>query len=154
MTQARNSVFAPLAGGRRARSKVVVGLLACLFGGLGAHWWYLGRRHAWAVTVASLVCLVVAFRYYPVWYDNPAFFLLLIPMVDGFIESVVFSLMSDEKFDRFYNPGAGRPSDTGWGPVLVALFSGLVGSVITMFGIAMVVMYVSIASGWLDGYTF
>ena len=35
-------------------------------------------------------------------------------MIDGFVESVV-SLMSDEKFDRRYNPDLGRPSATGWG---------------------------------------
>ncbi|MDQ6215474.1 hypothetical protein NMF62_20550, partial [Achromobacter insolitus] len=95
-----------------------------------------------------------AVRFYPVWYDNPAFFLLFIPMIDGFIESAVFSLMPDEKFDRLYNAGLGRPTRTGWGPVLVAILACLVGAIVSMFAIAMVVVYTWIAMGWLDGYVF
>ena len=151
MTQVQASPSLSAAPARRPRGKVAVGLLACLFGWLGAHWWYLGRRYAWAVTLLAAVSLFCAFRYYPVWYDNPAFFLLFIPMIDGFIESAVFSLMPDEKFDRRYNPDHGRPTSTGWGPVLVALLACLVGSVVSMFAIAMVVVYVWVAMGWLDG---
>ncbi|KNE27354.1 TM2 domain-containing protein [Achromobacter spanius] len=151
MTQVQLSPSLSAAPARRPRGKVAVGLLACLFGWLGAHWWYLGRRYAWAVTLLAAVSLFCAFRYYPVWYDNPAFFLLFIPMIDGFIESAVFSLMSDEKFDRRYNAAHGRPTSTGWGPVLVALLACLVGSVVSMFAIAMVVVYVWVAMGWLDG---
>jgi hypothetical protein len=137
----------------RQLDKIVLGLLACFLGWLGAHWWYLGRRHAWMVTLFSVVCLVAATRF-PVWYDNPAFFLVFIPMVDGFIEGVVFSLMSDEKFDRLYHPGQGQVTRTGWGPVLVALFGTLIGSIATIFAIAMVVVYTWTALGWLDGYVF
>ncbi|MDH2049572.1 hypothetical protein [Achromobacter marplatensis] len=151
MTQVQASPSLSAVSARRPRGKVAVGLLACLFGWLGAHWWYLGRRHAWLVTALSLVCLFCAFRFYPVWYDNPAFFLVFIPMIDGFIESAVFSLMPDEKFDRLYNPELGRPTATGWGPVLVAILACLVGSVVSMFAIAMVVVYVWVAMGWLDG---
>lgn len=139
---------------RRPRGKVAVGLLACLFGAVGAHWWYLGRRHAWLVTAYTLISLFCAISFYPVWYDNPAFFLVFIPMVDGFIESAVFSLMPDEKFDRLYNEGLGRPTRTGWGPVLVAILACLVGAIVSMFAIAMVVVYTWIAMGWLDGYVF
>lgn len=135
----------------RPRNKIVLGLLACFLGWLGAHWWYLGRRYAWVVTLASVVCLLVALRF-PVWYDNPAFFLVFIPMIDGFIEGVVFSLMPDEKFDRLYHPGQGRVTHTGWGPVLVAIIGGLVGSTAGIFAIAMVVVYTWTALGWLDGY--
>ncbi|CAP41242.1 NINE protein [Bordetella petrii] len=137
----------------RPRSKLVLGLLACLLGWLGAHWWYLRRRHAWLVTLAAVACLVAASQF-PVWYDNPAFFLAFVPMIDGFIEGVVFSLMPDEKFDRLYNPAHGRVTHTGWGPVLVALMGTLVGAIVGMFAIAMVVVYTWTAMGWLDGYVF
>jgi len=137
----------------RPRNKLVLGLLACFLGWLGVHWWYLGRRYAWLVTLAVCACLVAASQF-PVWYDNPAFFLVFIPMVDGFIEGVVFSLMPDEKFDRLYNPGRGRVTHTGVGPVLVAIAGTLVGSIAGMFAIAMVVVYTWIAMGWLDGYVF
>ncbi|OZI52556.1 TM2 domain-containing protein [Bordetella genomosp. 4] len=135
----------------RPRNKVVLGLLACFLGGFGAHWWYLRRRYAWLVTLAAVVCLVAATQF-PVWYDNPAFFLLFIPMIDGFIEGVVFSLMPDEKFDRLYHPGQGRVTHTGLGPVLVAIVGTLVGATVGMFAIAMVVVYTWTAMGWLDGY--
>lgn len=140
-----------LSAAARPRNKVVLGLLACFLGGLGAHWWYLGRRYAWLVTLYSVVCLAVATQF-PVWYDNPAFFLVFIPIIDGFIEGVVFSLMPDEKFDRLYHPGRGRVTHTGVGPVLVALFGTLVGAIVGMFSIAMVVVYTWVALGWLDGY--
>ncbi|MDQ8033111.1 TM2 domain-containing protein [Bordetella genomosp. 1] len=145
------SSSAAAAGRRAPRRKVAVGLLACLLGWAGAHWWYLRRRYAWAVTLYALVCLA-ATSLYPVWWDNPAFFLLFIPMVDGFIEGVVFSLMPDEKFDRRYNPGLGPVSRSGWPEVLVAIFGTLVGAICGMFAIAMVVVYVWVAMGWLDGY--
>jgi hypothetical protein len=74
-------------------------------------------------------------------------------MIDGFIESAVLCLRADEKFDRAYNPGLPPSSKTGWGPVLVALGAVLVGSVCAMFAIAMVVVYVWQAMGWLQGYT-
>src|SRR5690606_15050786 len=124
MTSVRFSARAAVV---RPRNKVLLGLLACFLGWLGAHWWYLGRRYAWLVTAAVLMCLAAATQY-PVWYDNPAFFLVFIPMIDGFIEGVVFSLMPDEKFDRLYNPGQGRVTHTGVGPVLVAIVGTFVGA--------------------------
>lgn len=136
---------------RAPRTKVRAALLACFLGWIGAHWWYLGRRGAWLVTLYAMLCLA-ATHWFPVWYDNPAFYLLFIPMTDGFIESVVLCLRADEKFDTAYNPGMDHPSRTGWGPVLVAIVAVLVGAVCTMFGIAMVVVYVWNAMGWLGGY--
>ncbi|ALM87069.1 hypothetical protein ASB57_18145 [Bordetella sp. N] len=125
--------------------------MALWLGCLGAHWWYVGRRGAAWVTAYGILCLA-ATRLFPVWYDNPAFFLLFIPMIDGFIESVVFCLRSDEKFDQAYNPGLGKVSRTGWPEVLHAIVATLVGAICSMFGIAMVVVYVWSAMGWLDGY--
>jgi len=134
---------------KKPRSKVVAALLALSFGVLGAHAWYLRRPYAWIITVAALCCMVLASRY-PVWFENPAFFLLLIPAVDGFIRAAVYSLMADEKFDRLYNPDGPRANKTGVAPVLVAIATVLWGAAVTMFGLAMVVMYVWDAMGWLD----
>ena len=135
----------------RFRSKTTVGLLACLFGCVGAHWWYLGRRHAWLVTLAALILMVLSSRA-DVWWENPAFFLLFIPAVDGFIEAIVLCLMSDARFDARYNPGLVRETPSGWGPVLVAAFTVLIGAVGLMFGLAMIVIYVWTQLGWLDGF--
>ncbi len=131
-------------------SKVRLGLLAALFGVVGAHWWYLRRPYAWVVTLFSLVMAVLAARA-EVWWDNPAFFLLFIPTLDGFIEAIVFSLMSDEKFDARYNPGHTQRHKSGWAPVLVASFTLLFGTILLMFGIALVVIHIWSALGWLEG---
>ena len=131
-------------------SKVRLGLLAALLGVVGAHWWYLGRRFAWVVTLYSLMMAALAARA-EIWWDNPAFFMLFIPILDGFIEAIVFSLMSDEKFDARYNPGHPDRHNSGWAPVLVASFTLLFGTVMLMFGIAMIVIHIWSALGWLDG---
>lgn len=131
-------------------SKVRVSLLAAVLGMFGAHWWYLGRRWAWAATAVPCL-LIVLLQFYPVWWDNPPFLLLIIPATAGFIEALIFALKPDEKFDARYNPKSGRQTVTGWGPVLVAIGVTLFGSTILIFGIALIVMHVYTAMGWLDG---
>lgn len=137
----------------RHRSKVIVALLAAVLGVFGAHWWYLGRRHAWMVTLASCLLIVLA-QLYPSWWDNPAFLLLIIPATDGFIEALVFSLKSDEWFDQRYNQGTGQVTRTGWAPVLIAIFTTLFGGSVVVLFIAVAVMHVYKAMGWLDGYVY
>ena len=148
MTKHSNLTSAPE---RRFRNKTTVGLLAALLGCIGAHWWYLGRRHAWLVSAIGAV-LMIASAFAEIWYENPAFFLLFILILDGFIEAIVLCLMSDIRFDGFYNPGLVRQRPSGWGAVLIAIFTLLIGTVALMFGIAMIVIYVWTALGWLDGF--
>jgi hypothetical protein len=148
MTVSSLSAAAPTT---RFRHKTTVGLLAALFGCVGAHWWYLRRRHAWVVSVLG-VTLMIASAFADIWYENPAFFLLFIPILDGFIEAIVLCLMSDAKFDGFYNVGLVRERPSGWGAVLIAIFTLLIGTVALMFGIAMIVIYVWTALGWLEGF--
>jgi len=133
------------------RSKSMAALAAAVLGGFGAHWWYLGRRGAWAVTTASCLLIVLA-QLYPVWWDSPPFLLLIIPITAGFIESLVISLKSDAWFDARYNPGSTQATATGWGPVIIAIAVTAIGSAVVLFGIALTVMHVYTALGWLDGY--
>lgn len=133
------------------RGKLAVAVLAALLGVVGGHWWYLRRRWAWLFTAVSCVLIVLAARS-PVWWDNPPFLLLFIPLTEGFIESLIFSLKPDEKFDARYNPGSGRRTATRWGPVLVAILVTLVGSAVVIFGISLAIMHIYIAMGWLDGF--
>ncbi|MBJ7264460.1 MAG: hypothetical protein JHC61_12410 [Burkholderiaceae bacterium] len=134
------------------RSKLIAALLALSLGTVGAHAWYLRRSHAWAITLYAVVCAGLA-ALQPVWWDNPAFFLLFIPAIDGFVEAAVFSLLGDEKFDARYN--VGRPTNrTGWPHVLTALATVLIGGAASMFMLAMVVVYVYHALGWLDGLSY
>jgi len=135
------------------RSKVVAAWLAFLLGGLGVQGWYLGRKRAWCVTTFALVCLLLA-HLYPSWWDNPAFLLLIIPMLAGFIEALVLALKPDAWFDARYNVDSGATTQTGWNAVIVAVLTTLVGGGVLMFWIAMVVMHVYEAMGWLDGYTY
>lgn len=135
------------------RSKTILALLALFLGVLGAHWWYLRRPYAWLVSAMAVACALAALQF-PVWFDNPVFFLLFIPMIDGFIEAAVFALMPDEKFDRRYNPQHPGTTRTSVRHVLIALASVLIGGVVGMFGLAMLVVHVYERMGWLDGLTY
>jgi len=135
------------------RSKVMAAWLAFLFGVFGAQWWYLGRRRAWCVTAFAIACLLLA-QLYPSWWDNPAFLLLILPMLAGFIEALVLALKPDAWFDARYNAGTSGATQTGWNAVIVAILTTLIGGAVLMFWIAMVVMHVYEAMGWLDGYNY
>ena len=133
------------------RNKVTLGLLGAVLGCIGAHWWYLKRPYAWLVTILSVALMIIASQQTR-WFENPAFFLLFIPTLDGFIEALVWCLMSDDRFDAKLNPGLTREHPSRWGPVLIAVFTLLIGTVLLMFGIAMVVIYVWDLLGWLEGF--
>lgn len=135
----------------RHRSKVVVAWLACLLGVVGAQWWYMGRRGAWLVTVFALVMAALTLLF-PVWWDSPPFLVLIIPITAGFIEALIFALMPDEKFDAKYNLDSGVVTRTGWNAVMAAIVTTFVGGTVLMFGIALIVVHVYTAMGWLDGY--
>jgi len=135
------------------KSKVLAGLLAFYGGWFGAHWYYLGRRRPWLLTLLAVVMIGIALQS-PVWWDSPALFVVFIPAVAGFIEALVLCLMPDEKFDARYNPGYQRARHTGWGPVLVAISGLLLGTILTLFGLAHVILHIWIRLGWLDGLNF
>jgi hypothetical protein len=137
----------------RHRSKAAAAWLACLLGVFGAHWWYVGRPKAWMFTAFSVSMLVLA-QFYPVWWDNPAFLILIIPVTEGYIEALVFALKPDEWFDARYNPNSGLVNRTGWNAVLAAIATTFFGGTVLVFGIALIVMHVYTAMGWLDGYVF
>lgn len=135
------------------RSKVVAGLLAFYGGWFGAQWYYLGRRRPWLLTVLAVLMLLIASQA-PVWWDSPAFFVLFVPAITGFVEALVLCLMSDARFDARYNPGYVRERPTGWGPVLVAISGLLLGTVLMLFAIAHVVLHIWKRLGLLDGLNF
>lgn len=137
--------------GQRHRSKVIVALLAAVLGVFSVHWWYVGRPYAWLATLAAVVLMGLAAAA-PVWWDTPAFFLLAVPMTAGFIESLIFSLKTDQWFDARYNPSSDQRTRTGWAPVFIAIFSTLAGSSVLLLMLALTVLHVYKALGWLDGY--
>ncbi len=118
------------------RHKALAALLAFLLGALGAHRLYLGQPRWWlplSVTVVT-VPLQIGVRN---WYQSPAFFVMMIPVVAGFIEALVIALMPDEKFDARFNAGSDRKNHSGWDAVLTAIATLAVGTTVLMTAIAL-----------------
>lgn len=88
------------------KNKTFAAFLAAVFGGLGAHRFYLyGRKDRWA------------------WVH-----LLLFPLsvFAGFIEALAIGLTPDDRWDALHNKESGRQSDSGWplAALLVLTFGG------------------------------
>ncbi len=113
------------------RRKSLAALLAFLFGAVGAHRIYLGQPRWWLpLSVTALMLpLLVGVRN---WYQSPAFFVLAIPVIAGFIEALALALMPDEKFDARFNAETERRNDSGWDAVLVAIATLMVGATVTI----------------------
>ena len=118
------------------RHKALAALLAFLFGGLGANRLYLGQGGWWlplSVTLITIPLLIGVNN----WYQSPAFFVMMIPIVAGFVQALVIALMPDAKFDARFNPGATRANQSGWDAVLVAIFTLMIGATILMTAIVL-----------------
>lgn len=116
--------------GSRFKHKALAALLAACFGTLGVHRVYLGLRAWWMPLLITLLCvpgLLVAR-----WYQAPSFFIVMIPVVAGFVHALMLALMPDEKFDARYNAGCARKNNSGWDAVLVAIFTLGGGAIVVM----------------------
>jgi TM2 domain-containing membrane protein YozV len=118
------------------RHKALAALLASVFGALGAHRLYLGLRGWWLPLAVTMLCLplLIGVRN---WYQTPAFFVVMIPVVAGFIHALVLALMPDEKFDARFNAGGERKNQSGWDAVLVAIVTLAGGAIALMTTIAL-----------------
>lgn len=120
----------------RFRHKALAALLAAVTGALGLNRVYLGQAGWWlplGITVGALPLLLGVRN----WYQTPAFFVAMIPVVAGFIQALVLALMPDEKFDARFNAGSERRNHSGWDAVLVAIASLAVGAIVLMSTIAL-----------------
>ena len=120
----------------RFRHKAFAALLAAVTGALGLNRVYLGQRLWWlplGVTLGSLP-LLIGIRN---WYQTPAFFVAMVPVVAGFLQALVIALMPDERFDARFNPGSTRRNRSGWDAVLVAVASLAAGAIVLMATIAL-----------------
>lgn len=120
----------------RFRHKAFAALLAFAAGSLGAHRIYLGQRLWWlplAVTAVSAPLLIGVKN----WYQSPAFFVLMVPVIAGFIEALVLALTPDDAFDARFNAGCPRRNHSGWDAVLVAAGTLFVGAVVTLTAIVL-----------------
>lgn len=118
------------------RHKALAALLAAIGGALGAHRLYLGQKLWWLPLAVSLTMLplLIGVRN---WYHSPAFFVLMVPVIAGFIEALVIALTPDERFDARFNAHVERRNRSGWDAVLVAIAALLVGATILMTTIAL-----------------
>lgn len=118
------------------RHKAWAALLAAVAGALGAHRVYLGQRLWWLPLAVTLTMLPLLFGVRN-WYQSPAFFVLMIPVIAGFVEALVIALTPDERFDARFNAHAQRRNRSGWDAVLVAIASLMVGATILLTTIAL-----------------
>lgn len=115
----------------RFKHKALAALLAASVGAFGAHRLYLGKPRWWlplAVSAATLPLLVGVRN----WYQSPAFFVLMLPVLAGFIEALALALTPDDQFDARHNAGQPRCNRSGWDAVLVAIGTLMVGATALM----------------------
>lgn len=120
----------------RFRHKAFAALLAALTGALGLNRLYLGQRLWWlplGITLATLPLLIGVEN----WYQTPAFFVVMVPVVAGFIQALVIALLPDDRFDAQFNAGHSRRNHSGWDAVLVAVATLMGGAVALMTTIAL-----------------
>jgi len=118
------------------RNKAFAALLASVAGAVGANRVYLGQRLWWlppALTAATLPFVLGVAN----WYQTAPFFLLMVPVVAGFIQALAIALMPDDRFDAQFNAGHARRNQSGWAAVLVAVSTLLGGGVVLVSTIAL-----------------
>jgi TM2 domain-containing membrane protein YozV len=124
--------------GTTHKSKPVAGALAAILGAIGAHRLYLGTRGWWWSAVLAIPCAVWSLQFAQ-WYQQPAFFIGMVPVIIGLLEAIVISLTPDERWDARYNAHSTQRSQNRWPPVLIAASSLLVGASLLM--ITLVLMF-------------
>ena len=120
----------------RFRHKAFAALLAALTGALGLNRLYLAQRFWWlplGITLATLPLLIGVEN----WYQTPAFFVVMVPVVAGFIQALIIALLPDDRFDARFNAGHSRRNHSGWDAVLVAVVTLMGGAVALMTTIAL-----------------
>ena len=123
------------------RHKAGAALLAAALGAFGAHRLYLGQRGWWLPLGVTMGCLplLIGVRN---WYQTPAFFVLMVPVVAGFIAALVLALTPDARFDARFNAATERRNHSGWDAVLVAIAALMIGAIVLMTSIALLLQTV------------
>ena len=128
----------------RFRHKALAALLAALTGALGLNRVYLGQSLWWLPLGVTLGALPLLFGVRN-WYQTPAFFVAMVPVVAGFLQALVLALMPDEKFDARFNANTDRRNRSGWDAVLVAIATLMVGA--TVLTTAIVLFFQTLFEG-------
>jgi hypothetical protein len=120
----------------RFRHKAFSALLAAATGALGLNRLYLGQRLWWlplGITAGAVPLLLGVEN----WYQTPAFFIAMGPVIAGFLQALVLALMPDEKFDARFNGTTARRNHSGWDAVLVAVTSLAAGAIVLAATVAL-----------------
>ena len=118
------------------RHKALAALIASLAGALGLNRLYLGQSFWWLPLAVTLITLPLIIGVQN-WYQTPAFFVLMVPVIAGFIQALFIALMPDERFDARFNATHVRRNRSGWDAVLVAVATLFVGAIVLMTTIAL-----------------
>lgn len=123
------------------RHKALAALLAFLLGALGVHRAYLRQRFWWLPAIVTIGALpfLIGVRY---WYQTPAFFVLVVPVVAGHIDALRLALMPDARFDARFNAASDRRNESGWDAVFVAIVTLMIGTIVLLTAIALLVQQV------------
>ena len=124
------------------KNKTLSTLLATLFGGLGAHRFYLyGKTDYWGWISASAFILLsfAMFVRLPETLFVTFLIFAIISFFAGLIGALVIGLTPDEKWDAQFNAHSGRNSDSGWAVILL---------VIITFGLGSTALIATIARGF------
>lgn len=123
----------------RHKNKTLSTLLAMLFGGVGAHRFYLyGKKDVWAwlsVLAFALLYLATVARLPQAVFITFLTF-VAISFFAGLIGALVIGLTLDEKWDRQHNPASGRTSNSGWTVILLVILTFALGSTALIAAIA------------------
>ena len=116
------------------KNKTAATLLALLFGGIGAHRFYL-RGYFDKLGLIHLMSVPIAGMVYGLAHDANWFYKvlpLLASCIIGFIEALVIGLMPDEKWDATFNAGSGRTSESNWPLALLLVATVMVAAVVAI----------------------
>ena len=107
---------------RAHKNKSFATFLASVFGGIGAHRFYVyGKKDFWGW--AHFLTLPISLLALSTASNKPALLLgifFVVSILSGFLEALVIGVTPDEKWDARHNRDSGKQSDTGW-PIAVLL---------------------------------
>ncbi len=98
---------------------------------LGVHRLYLRQSVWWLMPLLALPLIGYALRQ-PVWFREAAFYGFGLITVIGWVQTLIICLMPLEKFNRLFNAGSVRKSEGGALPVLVAIVTLMLATILLM----------------------
>ncbi|HWU98949.1 MAG TPA: NINE protein [Oxalicibacterium sp.] len=122
------------------KNKMLATLLSALFGGVGAHRFYLhGSRDFWGWNyVVAFLLFVCALFLLRTQQSLILIFIALFPLsiYAGLIEALVIGLTPDDKWDAKYNARSGSTTTSKWPIAVILVLSFALGFTALIAGIA------------------